>query len=100
MLEYIVMLNFYTKISVKDFISFSSVNKHLYNNYHNDEVIWKYYCIKKFSNIFWNRAQLHPEFSWKLCLNNILNFEHKIKEMKYPKLNEDFYFGFWDIKGW
>jgi len=100
MLEYVSMLNFYTKISIKDFISLCSINKHIFNNYYNDEIIWEYYCRKKFSDNFWNIAQKHPEFTWKLCLNNILKFESQVMNIKYTLWTEENYFLFWNFKGW
>ena len=100
MIEYLALLDIYKNICIKDFMALSRINKHLYDNYSKDEVIWEYYCREKFTDVFCNRAQLQQKFNWKLCLSNILDFEHKLNKTKFSLWSEQEYFEWWNVKGW
>jgi len=100
MIEYLLLLNFYKYIDILDFNSLCSINRNLYKYYINNESIWKYYSIHKFSQEYWEKASLQPRIPWKDALINIINFENKVIKIGSPLWKEEDYFFFWKVKGW
>ena len=98
MLEYLLLIDFYKYISLRNFINISSVNRALYTNYANNEYIWEYYARQKFSTDFWQKAMLQPIQTWKFSLVNILQFERKLLTMGNSLWKENDYFKFWRYK--
>ena len=99
MIEHLILLNFYTYIDILDFIKLCSINKNLHQ-YINDESIWKYYSIHKFSKEYWEKASLQPRIPWKKALINIFIFDNKLINIGSSIWKEEDYYLFWKVKNW
>ena len=97
-METLIQLNFYNYLCYKDYINLLTTTKNFYyNEDYNDDNIYKYYIINKFSNKFAEDA-LPIIYSYYQFLLRIVLFEKTLAKLGYPLWDEDLYYAYWKSK--
>lgn len=97
-MDYIIQLNFYNYLDYKDYRNLLQTNKkYYYNSNYNNDLIYKYYLLNKFSDKFIEMAK-SIIISYYDCLVRIETFENTLKNLGYELWKEDVYFMYWKAK--
>ena len=100
-MDNIITLNFYNYCNYINYNNLLKTCKYYYydNNIINNDNIYKYYIINKFSIEFALCANLFID-SFKDCFIKIINFENKLYSMNLEPWNEELYYIFWKQQKW
>lgn len=98
-IDYLVMMNFYNYINYFDYTNLLLTSKKFYKDYifANNDNIYRYYLIIKFSNNFVDHAKKFI-ISYYDCFYRIVNFEKMITNENLELWDEKTYLAFWKIK--
>lgn len=97
-MDYIIQLNYYAYLHYNDYIHLLITNRsYYYNKDYNNDLIYKYYLLKKFSNRFVEQASLIV-YSYCNCLSSIIVFEKRLSKLGYPLWSEYVYYAYWKTK--
>ena len=95
-MDNIIVLNFYNYCNYINYTNLLLTCKYYYydKNIINNDNIYKYYLIKKFSINFANISRSFI-ISYYDCFLRIVNFEKIINNLGYETWEEDIYYLFW-----
>ena len=94
-MDYIIQLNYYNYLNYNDYIKLLlTTKKYYFNMDYNNDLIYKYYLSKKFSDRFIKIA-LPIIYSYYDCFLRIVEFEKTLLKYGYPLWDENVYFAYW-----
>ena len=83
-MDYIIQLNYYNYLNYNDYIKLLlTTKKYYFNMDYNNDLIYKYYLSKKFSDRFIKIA-LPIIYSYYDCFLRIIEFEKTLLKYGYP----------------